>query len=110
MILITSYGEGDYVACEPCGNILKLSYRVIALFIGAKTAVSGKLSEFSFFAKIPDTYICIFTYFKKFTKLSFNIVVWNFVFQLFFSLLIYDIHCLFIFINCLTRVPLTKAE
>lgn len=75
------------------------NYHIVLLrCLGAKTAVSGKLSEFSFFAKIPDTYICIFTYFKKFTKLSFNIVVCNFVFQLFFSLLIYDIHCLFIFI------------
>lgn len=65
MILITIYGEGDYVACEPCGNILKLSYRVIALFIGAKTAVSGKLSEFSFFAKIPDTYIYVYLHISR---------------------------------------------
>lgn len=30
--------------------------------LGAKTAVSGKLSEFSFFAEIPDTYMYIYIF------------------------------------------------
>lgn len=60
MILITMYGEVDYVACEPCGKILKLSYRVIALFRSQDSRIR-KVIRIFFFRK-NTRYIYMYIY------------------------------------------------